>query len=244
MTMNLRECLKRYGLKESFVRKTSSVSKRGMIEDKGNGFFQIDDKEDFDQLLMDYVEKRSDVFVEGSFMSDIFGNNKWMTEIVANQKSKEIDTDKIYYNKSNQSICFYKFFVYEDELMVFKFKLSKTRKHKGYAFSSSFVCRTMKDYAVDLENVYYIPELKEWENEDDFYFYPEYSEYSHRLLKVVIKTLDLFADRFEERLVPKFPKNFHTIFWEDEYNINLDKFENLRPMSSAMKKIFKENNIF
>ena len=73
MTMNLRECLKRYGLKESFVRKTSSVSKRGMIEDKGNGFFQIDDKEDFDQLLMDYVEKRSDVFVEGSFMSDIFG---------------------------------------------------------------------------------------------------------------------------------------------------------------------------
>lgn len=244
MTMNLRECFNRYGLKESFVRKTSSVSKRGMIEDKGNGF-QIDDKEDFDQLLMDYVEKRSDVFVEGPFISNIFGNNIWMSEIVANQKTKEIDTDKIYYNKCNQYFCFYKFFIYEDELMAFKFRLSiNSRKHEGYAFSSSFVCRTMEDYAIGIEDVYYIPELKEWENENVFYFYPEYSEYSIRLLKVVIKTLDLFADRFEERCMPKFPKNFHTIFWEDECNINLDKFENLKPMSSAMRKIFKENNIF
>lgn len=234
MTMNLRECFNRYGLKESFVRKTSSVSKRGMIEDKGNGF-QIDDKEDFDQLLMDYVEKRSDVFVEGSFISDIFGNNKWMEEIVANQKTKEIDTDKIYYNKCNQSICFYKFFVYEDELMAFNFRLSK---HKGYVFSSSFVCRTMEDYATFLESLYYSPESRKWEN------VPEDSEYSIRLLKVVIKTLDLFADRFEERCVPEFPKNFHTIFWEDEYTINLDKFENLQPMRFVMRKIFKENNIF
>ena len=238
MTMNLRECFNRYGLKESFVRKTSSVNKKRMIEDEGNGF-QIDDKEDFDQLLMDYVEKRSDVFVEGSFIGNMFGNNKWMVEIVAHQKTKEIDTDKIYYNKCNQSICFYKFFVYEGELMAFNFKLSiNSRKHKGYVFSSSFVCRTMEDYAIDVESVYYSPESRKYEN------MPEDSEYSIRLLKVVIKTLDLVADRFEERCVPKFPKNFHTIFWEDECTINLDKFENLQPMTFAMRKIFKENNIF
>lgn len=36
--MNLRECFNQYSLKESFIRKTSSVNKKGMIEDKGNGF--------------------------------------------------------------------------------------------------------------------------------------------------------------------------------------------------------------
>lgn len=235
--MNLRECFNRYGLKESFVRKTSSVNKKGMIEDEGNGF-QIDDKEDFDQLLMDYVEKRSDVFVESPFIG-ILGNNTWMEEQVAHQKTREIDLDKIYYIKYNQKICFYKFFVYEDELMAFNFKLSRySRKHKGYVFSVSFVCRSMEDYATDIESLFYSPDSRKWEDA------PEGTEYSFRLLKVVIKTLDLFADRFEERCVPKFPKNFHTIFWEDESTINLDKFENLQPMSFAMRKIFKENNIF
>lgn len=233
MTMNLRECFNRYSLKESFIRKTSSVNKKGMIEDKGNGF-RIDNREDFEQSLMDYVEKRSDVFVESPFIG-ILGNNIWMEEQVAHQKTKEIDLDKIYYIKYNQKICFYKFFVYEDELMAFNFKL---RKHEGYVFSASFVCRTMEDYAIDVESLFYSPDSRKWED------VPEGTEYSYRLLKVVIKTLDLFADRFEERCVAKFPKNFHTIFWEDECTINLDKFENLQPMSFAMRKIFKENNIF
>ena len=237
MTMNLRECFNRYSLKESFIRKTSSVNKKGMIEDEGNGF-RIDNREDFEQSLMDYVEKRSDVFVESPFIG-ILGNNTWMEEQVAHQKTREIDLDKIYYIKYNQKICFYKFFVYEDELMAFNFKLSRySRKHKGYVFSVSFVCRSMEDYATDIESLFYSPDSRKWEDVS------EGTEYSYRLLEVVIKTLDLFADRFEERCVPKFPKNFHTIFWEDEYNINLDKFEFLKPMSFVMRKIFKENNIF
>ena len=238
MTMNLRECFNRYSLKESFICKTSSVNKKGMIEDEGNGF-RIDNREDFEQSLMDYVEKRSDVFVEASFIGNILGNNTWMEEQVAHQKTKEIDLDKIYYIKYNQKICFYKFFVYEDELMAFNFKLSRySRKYKGYVFSASFVCRSMEDYATDIESLFYSPDSRKWED------VPEGTEYSYRLLEVVIKTLDLFADLFEERCVPKFPKNFHTIFWEDECTINLDKFENLQPMSFAMRKIFKENNIF
>lgn len=237
MTMNLRECFNRYGLKESFIRKTSSVNKKGMIEDKGNGF-RIDNREDFEQSLMDYVEKRSDVFVESPFIGKL-GNNIWMREQVAQQKTKEIDLDKIYYIKYNQKICFYKFFVYEDELMAFNFKLSiYSRKHKGYVFSASFVCRTMEDYAIGIESLFYSPDSRKWEDE------PEGTEYSYRLLKVVIKTLDLFADRFEEKCVPKFPKNFHTIFWEDECTINIDKFESMKPMSFVMRKIFKENNLF
>lgn len=238
MTMNLRECFNRYSLKESFIRKTSSVNKKGMIEDKGNGF-RIDNREDFEQSLMDYVEKRSDVFVEASFIGNILGNNTWMEEQVAHQKTKEIDLDKIYYIKYNQKICFYKFFVYEDELMAFYFKLFRySRKHEGYVFSASFVCRSMEDFATDIETLFYSPDSRKWEN------VPEGTEYSYRLLEVVIKTLDLFADLFEERCVPKFPKNFHTIFWEDECTINLDKFENMKPMSFVMRKIFKENNIF
>ena len=238
MTMNLRECFNRYSLKESFIRKTSSVNKKGMIEDEGNGF-RIDNREDFEQSLMDYVEKRSDVFVEASFIGNILGNNTWMKEQVAHQKTKEIDLDKIYYIKYNQKICFYKFFVYEDELMAFNFKLSRySRKHKGYVFSASFVCRSMEDYATDIESLFYSPDSRKWED------VPEGTEYSYRLLEVVIKTLDLFADLFEERCVPKFPKNFHTIFWEDECTINIDKFENMKPMSFVMRKIFKENNIF
>ncbi len=109
MTMNLRECFNRYSLKESFIRKTSSVNKKRMIEDEGNGF-RIDNREDFEQSLMDYVEKRSDVFLEASFIGNILGNNTWMEEQVAHQKTKEIDLDKIYYIKYNQKICFYKFF--------------------------------------------------------------------------------------------------------------------------------------
>ena len=238
MTMNLRECFNRYSLKESFIRKTSSVNKKGMIEDEGNGF-RIDNREDFEQSLMDYVEKRSDVFVEASFIGNILGNNTWMEEQVAHQKTKEIDLDKIYYIKYNQKICFYKFFVYEDELMAFYFKLFRySRKHEGYVFSASFVCRSMEDYATDIESLFYSPDSREWEG------VPEGTEYSYRLLEVVIKTLDLFADLFEERCVPKFPKNFHTIFWEDECTINLDKFENMKPMSFVMRKIFKENNLF
>ena len=238
MTMNLRECFNRYSLKESFIRKTSSVNKKGMIEDEGNGF-RIDNREDFEQSLMDYVEKRSDVFVEASFIGNILGNNTWMEEQVAHQKTKEIDLDKIYYIKYNQKICFYKFFVYEDELMAFNFKLSRySRKHKGYVFSASFVCRSMEDYATYIESLFYSPDSRKWED------VPEGTEYSYRLLEVVIKTLDLFADLFEERCVPKFPKNFHTIFWEDECTINIDKFENMEPMSFVMRKIFKENNIF
>lgn len=238
MTMNLRECFNRYSLKESFIRKTSSVNKKGMIEDEGNGF-RIDNREDFEQSLMDYVEKRSDVFVEASFIGNILGNNTWMEEQVAHQKTREIDLDKIYYIKYNQKICFYKFFVYEDELMAFNFKLSRySRKHKGYVFSASFVCRSMEDYATDIESLFYSPDSRKWEDT------PEGTEYSFRLLEVVIKTLDLFADLFEERCVPKFPKNFHTIFWEDECTINIDKFENMEPMSFVMRKIFKENNIF
>lgn len=238
MTMNLRECFNRYSLKESFIRKTSSVNKKGMIEDEGNGF-QIDNREDFEQSLMDYVEKRSDVFVEASFIGNILGNNTWMEKQVAHQKTREIDLDKIYYIKYNQKICFYKFFVYEDELMAFNFKLSRySRKHKGYVFSASFVCRSMEDYATDIESLFYSPDSRKWED------VPEGTEYSYRLLEVVIKTLDLFADLFEERCVPKFPKNFHTIFWEDECTINIDKFENMEPMSFVMRKIFKENNIF
>ena len=238
MTMNLRECFNRYSLKESFIRKTSSVNKKGMIEDEGNGF-RIDNREDFEQSLMDYVEKRSDVFVEASFIGNILGNNTWMEEQVAHQKTKEIDLDKIYYIKYNQKICFYKFFVYEDELMAFNFKLSRySRKHKGYVFSASFVCRSMEDYATDIESLFYSPDSRKWENVS------EGTEYSFRPLEVVIKTLDLFADLFEERCVPKFPKNFHTIFWEDECTINIDKFENMEPMSFVMRKIFKENNIF
>ena len=162
-----------------------------------------------------------------------------MEEQVAHQKTKEIDLDKIYYIKYNQKICFYKFFVYEDELMAFYFKLSGySRKHKGCVFSASFVCRSMEDYATDIESLFYSPDSRKWED------VPEGTEYSYRLLEVVIKTLDLFADLFEERCVPKFPKNFHTIFWEDECTINLDKFENMKPMSFVMRKIFKENNIF
>ena len=238
MTMNLRECFNRYSLKESFIRKTSSVNKKGMIEDEGNGF-RIDNREDFEQSLMDYVEKRSDVFVEASFIGNILGNNTWMEEQVAHQKTREIDLDKIYYIKYNQKICFYKFFVYEDELMAFYFKLSGySRKHEGYVFSASFVCRSMEDYATDIESLFYSPDSRKWED------VPEGTEYSFRLLEVVIKTLDLFADLFGERCVPKFPKNFHTIFWEDECTINLDKFENMEPMSFVMRKIFKENNIF
>ena len=238
MTMNLRECFNRYSLKESFIRKTSSVNKKGMIEDEGNGF-RIDNREDFEQSLMDYVEKRSDVFVEASFIGNILGNNTWMEEQVAHQKTREIDLDKIYYIKYNQKICFYKFFVYEDELMAFNFKLSRySRKYKGYVFSASFVCRSMEDYATDIESLFYSPDSRKWED------VPEGTEYSFRLLEVVIKTLDLFADLFGERCVPKFPKNFHTIFWEDECTINLDKFENMEPMSFVMRKIFKENNIF
>ena len=238
MTMNLRECFNRYSLKESFIRKTSSVNKKGMIEDEGNGF-RIDNREDFEQSLMDYVEKRSDVFVEASFIGNILGNNTWMEEQVAHQKTKEIDLGKIYYIKYNQKICFYKFFVYEDELMAFNFKLSRySRKHKGYVFSVSFVCRSMEDYATDIESLFYSPDSRKWED------VPEGTEYSFRLLEVVIKTLDLFADLFEERCVPKFPKNFHTIFWEDECTINIDKFENMKPMSFVMRKIFKENNLF
>ena len=238
MPMNLRECFNRYSLKESFIRKTSSVNKKGMIEDKGNGF-RIDNREDFEQSLMDYVEKRSDVFVEASFIGNILGNNTWMEEQVAHQKTKEIDLDKIYYIKYNQKICFYKFFVYEDELMAFYFKLFRySGKHKGYVFSASFVCRSMEDFATDIETLFYSPDSRKWED------VPEGTEYSFRLLKVVIKTLDLFADLFEERCVPKFPKNFHTIFWEDECTINIDKFENMKPMSFVMRKIFKENNIF
>ena len=238
MTMNLRECFNRYSLKESFIRKTSSVNKKGMIEDEGNGF-RIDNREDFEQSLMDYVEKRSDVFVEASFIGNILGNNTWMEEQVAHQKTKEIDLGKIYYIKYNQKICFYKFFVYEDELTAFYFKLFRySRKHEGYVFSASFVCRSMEDYATDIESLFYSPDSRKWED------VPEGTEYSFRLLEVVIKTLDLFADLFEERCVPKFPKNFHTIFWEDEYTINLDKFENMKPMSFVMRKIFKENNIF
>ena len=238
MTMNLRECFNRYSLKESFIRKTSSVNKKGMIEDEGNGF-RIDNREDFEQSLMDYVEKRSDVFVEASFIGNILGNNTWMEEQVAHQKTKEIDLDKIYYIKYNQKICFYKFFVYEDELMAFNFKLSRySRKHKGYVFSASFVCRSMEDFATDIETLFYSPDSRKWENVS------EGTEYSFRLLEVVIKTLDLFADLFEERCVPKFPKNFHTIFWEDECTINLDKFESMKPMSFVMRKIFKENNLF
>ena len=238
MTMNLRECFNRYSLKESFIRKTSSVNKKGMIEDEGNGF-RIDNREDFEQSLMDYVEKRSDVFVEASFIGNILGNNTWMEEQVAHQKTKEIDLDKIYYIKYNQKICFYKFFVYEDELMAFYFKLFRySRKHEGYVFSASFVCRSMEDYATDIESLFYSPDSRKWED------VPEGTEYSYRLLEVVIKTLDLFADLFEERCVPKFPKNFHTIFWEDECTINIDKFENMEPMSFVMRKIFKENNIF
>ena len=238
MTMNLRECFNRYSLKESFIRKTSSVNKKGMIEDKGNGF-RIDNREDFEQSLMDYVEKRSDVFVEASFIGNILGNNTWMEEQVAHQKTKEIDLDKIYYIKYNQKICFYKFFVYEDELMAFKFKLSRyTKKHEGYVFSASFVCRSMEDFATDIETLFYSPDSRKWED------VPEGTEYSYRLLEVVIKTLNLFADLFEERCVPKFPKNFHTIFWEDECTINIDKFENMKPMSFVMRKIFKENNLF
>ena len=237
MTMNLRECFNRYSLKESFIRKTSSVNKKGMIEDEGNGF-RIDNREDFEQSLMDYVERRSDVFVESPFIG-VLGNNIWMEEQVAHQKTKEIDLDKIYYIKYNQKICFYKFFVYEDELMAFNFKLSRySRKHKGYVFSVSFVCRSMEDYATDIESLFYSPDSRKWED------VPEGTEYSFRLLEVVIKTLDLFADLFEERCVPKFPKNFHTIFWEDECTINIDKFENMKPMSFVMRKIFKENNIF
>ena len=238
MTMNLRECFNRYSLKESFIRKTSSVNKKGMIEDEGNGF-RIDNREDFEQFLMDYVKKRSDVFVEASFIGNILGNNTWMEEQVAHQKTREIDLDKIYYIKYNQKICFYKFFVYEDELMAFNFKLSRySRKYKGYVFSASFVCRSMEDYATDIESLFYSPDSRKWED------VPEGTEYSFRLLEVVIKTLDLFADLFGERCVPKFPKNFHTIFWEDECTINLDKFENMEPMSFVMRKIFKENNIF
>ena len=238
MTMNLRECFNRYSLKESFIRKTSSVNKKGMIEDKGNGF-RIDNREDFEQSLMDYVEKRSDVFVEASFIGNILGNNTWMEEQVAHQKTREIDLDKIYYIKYNQKICFYKFFVYEDELMAFYFKLFRySRKHEGYVFSASFVCRSMEDFATDIETLFYSPDSRKWEN------VPEGTEYSYRLLEVVIKTLDLFADLFEERCVPKFPKNFHTIFWEDECTINLDKVENMKPMSFVMRKSFKENNIF
>ena len=237
MTMNLRECFNRYSLKESFIRKTSSVNKKGMIEDEGNGF-RIDNREDFEQSLMDYVERRSDVFAEAPFIG-VLGNNIWMEEQVAHQKTKEIDLDKIYYIKYNQKICFYKFFVYEDELMAFYFKLFRySGKHEGYVFSASFVCRSMEDYATDIESLFYSPDSREWEG------VPEGTEYSYRLLEVVIKTLDLFADLFEERCVPKFPKNFHTIFWEDEYTINLDKFENMKPMSFVMRKIFKENNIF
>ena len=237
MTMNLRECFNRYSLKESFIRKTSSVNKKGMIEDEGNGF-RIDNREDFEQSLMDYVEKRSDVFVESPFIG-VLGNNIWMEEQVAQQKTKEIDLDKIYYIKYNQKICFYKFFVYEDELMAFNFKLSRySRKHKGYVFSASFVCRSMEDYATDIESLFYSPVSREWEG------VPEGTEYSYRLLEVVIKTLDLFADLFEERCVPKFPKNFHTIFWDDECTINIDKFDSMKPMSFVMRKIFKENNIF
>lgn len=237
MTMNLRECFNRYSLKESFIRKTSSVNKKGMIEDEGNGF-RIDNREDFEQSLMDYVEKRSDVFVESPFIG-ILGNNIWMEEQVAHQKTKEIDLDKIYYTKYNQKICFYKFFVYEDELMAFYFKLFRySGKHKGYVFSASFVCRSMEDFATDIETLFYSPDSRKWED------VPEGTEYSYRLLEVVIKTLDLFADRFEEKCVPKFPKNFHTIFWEDECTINIDKFESMKPMSFVMRKIFKENNLF
>lgn len=237
MTMNLRECFNRYSLKESFIRKTSSVNKKGMIEDEGNGF-RIDNREDFEQSLMDYVERRSDVFVEAPFIG-VLGNNIWMEEQVAHQKTKEIDLDKIYYIKYNQKICFYKFFVYEDELMAFYFKLFRySGKHEGYVFSASFVCRTMEDFATYVESLFYSPDSRKWED------VPKGTEYSYRLLEVVIKTLDLFADLFEERCVPKFPKNFHTIFWDDECTINLDKFENLQPMSFAMRKIFKENNIF
>lgn len=235
MTMNLRECFNRYSLKESFIRKTSSVNKKGMIEDEGNGF-RIDNREDFEQSLMDYVEKRSDVFIEAPFIGHLY---TWMDEQVAHQKTKEIDLDKIYYLKDNFKICFYKFFVYEDELMAFNFKLSRySKKHKGYVFSVSFVCRSMEDYATNIEYLFYSPDSRKWED------VPEGYEYSYRLLEVVIKTLDLFADLFEERCVPKFPKNFHTIFWEDECTINLDKFENMEPMSFVMRKIFKENNIF
>ena len=238
MTMNLRECFNRYSLKESFIRKTSSVNKKGMIEDEGNGF-RIDNREDFEQSLMDYVEKRSDVFVEASFIGNILGNNTWMEEQVAHQKTREIDLDKIYYIKYNQKICFYKFFVYEDELMAFYFKLFRySGKHEGYVFSASFVCRTMEDFATYVEDLFYSPDSRKWED------VPKGTEYSYRLLEVVIKTLDLFADLFEERCVPKFPKNFHTIFWEDECTINLDKFENMKPMSFVMRKIFKENNLF
>ena len=238
MTMNLRECFNRYSLKESFIRKTSSVNKKGMIEDKGNGF-RIDNREDFEQSLMDYVAKRSDVFVKSPFIGTILGNNIWMEEQVAQQKTKEIDLDKIYYIKYNQKICFYKFFVYEDELMAFKFKLSRyTKKHEGYVFSASFVCRSMEDFATDIETLFYSPDSRKWEK------VPKGTEYSYRLLEVVIKTLDLFADLFEERCVPKFPKNFHTIFWDDECTINIDKFENMKPMSFVMRKIFKENNLF
>ena len=237
MTMNLRECFNRYSLKESFIRKTSSVNKKGMIEDEGNGF-RIDNREDFEQSLMDYVERRSDVFVEAPFIG-VLGNNIWMEEQVAHQKTKEIDLDKIYYIKYNQKICFYKFFVYEDELMAFYFKLFRySGKHEGYVFSASFVCRTMEDFATYVESLFYSPDSRKWED------VPKGTEYSYRLLEVVIKTLDLFADLFEERCVPKFPKNFHTIFWEDEYTINLDKFEFLKPMSFVMRKIFKENNLF
>ena len=238
MTMNLRECFNRYSLKESFIRKTSLVNKKGMIEDEGNGF-RIDNREDFEQSLMDYVEKRSDVFVEASFIGNILGNNTWMEKQVAHQKTREIDLDKIYYIKYNQKICFYKFFVYEDELMAFYFKLFRySGKHEGYVFSASFVCRSMEDFATDIETLFYSPDSRKWEDT------PEGTEYSYRLLEVVIKTLDLFADLFEERCVPKFPKNFHTIFWEDECTINIDKFENMEPMSFVMRKIFKENNIF
>ena len=123
--MFLDECFKRYGLSESFVKKISTKKS----SDIRNKDFQIDDADDFWDIVLNFVKQKQNVV---NINPIVKFQEKWFYDILGYQSNKEVDVTKIYFgvyiekiNFDNKlhTLTFYKFFEYEGELFAFRIQL-------------------------------------------------------------------------------------------------------------------------
>ena len=238
--MFLDECFERYGVSESFVNKIS----RKKSSDVRNKDFQVNDVDDLWDIVLNFVKQRQDVFVD---INHIVFHSKWFYDILSYQSKGEVDVTKTYFGDyivhdrlfkfpSLHKLSFYKFFEYEGELFAFRIILEK--QSEVLSLSIEFGCRTEEGCAESVETIIYDAKDRCW---DENYFG---SQASLDFLEIVLKTIGLFADDFESSCIPQLPKNFHRLYWEDEYNADIEKISTQLPMTSAIKKVLKQKGIF
>lgn len=244
--MFLDECFKRYGLSESFVKKISTKKS----SDIRNKDFQIDDADDFWDIVLNFVKQKQNVV---DINPIVLNQEKWFYDILGYQSNKEVDVTKIYFGDSIQQIrfdkklhilTFYKFFEYEGELFAFRIQLEKYSDVLSLLID--FSCRTKKGCGETVEGetvetIIYDTKDRCW-GESVF----DWSRASWDFLEVVLNIINLFADDFESSCIPQLPKNFHRRYWEkwrDKYYVDVQKISIQMPMTTAIQKVLKQKGI-